>query len=89
MANITLSETPGSALSGYNKTKEVSTTSTPFIEPVFSSIDRVAGPPDTPQNFNIAQLDAQGTADNTSIRGFLRGRRPFRGLLFPRGYYNR
>jgi len=90
MANITLSETPGSALSGYNKTKEVPTTSTSFIEPVFSSIDRVFGPPDAPQNFNISQLDAQGVAaDNTSIRGFLRGRRPFRGLLFPRGYYNR
>lgn len=90
MANITLSETPGAAVFGSDKTKELSpTTATPSITPQFSSIDRVAGPADAARNFNIDELDSPGTGIKQAERGFLRGRRPFFGLLFPRGYYNR
>jgi hypothetical protein len=90
MANITLSETPGSAVFLCDKTKElVQTTATPFITPNFSSLDRVAGPAYSSRNFNIGDLDSPGTGTRKTERGFLRGRRPYFGLLFPRGYYNR
>lgn len=89
MANITLSETPTESISGFNKTKLVSNTSTAVITPEFSSVSRVSGPPVAPQNFNIADLDAPGTGTRRAERGFLGGRRPYFGLLFPRGYYNR
>lgn len=89
MANITLSETPGSAVFLCDKTKElVQTTATPFITPNFSSIQRVIGAATT-QNFNINDLGFSGTGATQSVPGFLQGRRPSFGLLFPRGYYNR
>lgn len=89
MANILLSETPQSAVSGFNKTKLTANTATGFISAVFSSLQRVAGPADAPKNFNISDLDSPGSGTRQTVRGFLRGRRPFFGLLFPRGYYNR
>ena len=91
MANITLSETPDTAVSGFNKTKLVPNTSTAVITPDFSSLDRVSGPSDAPQNFEITDLDrgSSPAERRRSERGFLRGRRPYFGLLFPRGYYNR
>lgn len=90
MPDITLSETVFPAVNGFDKTKEmVSTTQTRVVEPIFSSIERVSGPPDEPQNFNIDQLDSPGSGIKVAERGFLRGRRPQFGLLFPRGYYNR
>jgi hypothetical protein len=91
MANITLSETPGAVVSGFDTTKLIATTSTAVITPDFSSLDRVSGPPLVPQNFDITDLDkgASPRERRRSERGFLRGRRPYFGLLFPRGYYNR
>lgn len=89
MAVITLSETPGSAVSGINNTKKVANTATPVINPTFSSLDRVSGPADAPVNYNILQLDAPGSGSRKAEPGVLGGRRPPRGLLFPRGYYNR
>jgi len=91
MANITLSETPDTVVSGFNKTKLVPNTATAVITPDFSSTDRVAGPPNTPQNYDIENLDKGSSPRERrrSERGFLRGRRPYFGLLFPRGYYNR
>lgn len=89
MANKILSETPGSAIDPFSTNRLIANTSTKVINAVFSSLERVAGPANTPKNFEISQLDAPGTGTRQSIRGFLRGRRPFRGLLFPRGYYNR
>ena len=91
MASITLSETPGTAVSAVNKTKLVANTSTPFIDPDYSSVDRAVGPADPSQNYDIIDLDKGSSPRESrrSDRGFLRGRRPFFGLLFPRGYYNR
>ena len=91
MANITLSETPDAAVSGFDTTKLIANTATSVITPDFSSLDRVSGPSITPQNFDIADLDrgASPRERRRSERGFLRGRRPYFGLLFPRGYYNR
>jgi len=89
MAAITLSETPESAVVGYDKTRELPTTSIASISPTFSSITRVTGPADPPSNYILSQLDVPVSAQLKSEPGFLRGRRPPRGLLFPRGYYNR
>ena len=91
MANITLSETPDTVVSGFDKTKLVSNTATAVITPDFSSLDRVSGPALTPVNYEITDLDkgSSPAEKRRSERGFLRGRRPYFGLLFPRGYYNR
>ena len=89
MANITLSETPGSPISGFDKTKLIPNTSTAFITPEYSGTAKAIGPADAPNNYNIGDLDTIGAGDRKSERGFLRGRRPYFGLLFPRGYYNR
>ena len=43
MANITLSETPDTVVSGFNKTKLVPNTATAVITPDFSSLDREIG----------------------------------------------
>jgi len=89
MAQIILSETPGSAVS-LNKTKKVATTATAVITPKFSSVDRISSPPTNPINFNISDLGAfGGTGSRNAIPGFLQGKRPKFGLLFPRGYYNK
>ena len=91
MANITLSETPDTVVFGFDPTKLVANTATAVITPDFSSLNRVSGPPNTPQNFDIEDLDKGSSPRERrrSARGFLRGRRPYFGLLFPRGYYNR
>ena len=91
MANITLSETPDTVVSGFDSTKLVANTATAVITPEFSATSRASGPPVASQNFDIADLDKGDSPRERrrSERGFLRGRRPYFGLLFPRGYYNR
>lgn len=89
MPEIILSETPTSAVTSFDSTKKIQTTAVAVIAPTFSSIDRVSGPAEAPINFNITQLDAPGTGTRDAVRGFLQGRRPYFGLLFPRGYYNK
>ena len=95
MALITLSEAPDAPIDGFDETKLQPNTATGFISTVFSSIDRVTGEAETPKNFDINDLDFSGPLNDQPYqkrrpsRGFLRGRRPYFGLLFPRGYYNR
>ena len=95
MALITLSEAPDAPIDGFDGTKLQANTATGFISTVYSSLDRVTGEAGTPQNFDINNLDYSGPLNNQPYqkrrpsRGFLRGRRPYFGLLFPRGYYNR
>ena len=91
MANITLSETPDTVVAGLDPTKLVANTATAVITPEFSGTDRASGPAVASQNFDIEDLDkgASPRERRRSERGFLRGRRPYFGLLFPRGYYNR
>ena len=93
MANITLSETPDTVVSGFDpiQTRLVANTATAVITPEFSGTVRASGPSEAPQNFDIQDLDkgASPRERKRSERGFLRGRRPYFGLLFPRGYYNR
>ena len=91
MANITLSDygTVTTAAAGTDQTKKVESTATGFITPTYSSVTRVSSPANAPTNFNIADLTAPTTGSKASERGHLFGRRPHRGLLFPRGYYNK
>ena len=95
MALIALSEAPALPADGFDETKLQPNTATAFIATVFSSIDRVTAEAGTPNNFDINNLDYSGPQNNQPYqrrrpqRGFLRGRRPYFGLLFPRGYYNR
>ena len=88
MANITLSETPDTVVSGYDSIRFLANTATAVITPDFSSVERSTTNVSTPRNFDIADFDSAG-GDMKARRGFLRGRRPNFGLLFPRGYYNR
>lgn len=89
MAQIILSEIPESTVTGFNKTKKIQTTATPFISPTLSSIERAIKPTSLSVNFNIEQFDLPSDNVEQAEQGFLRGRRPSRGLLFPRGYFNR
>ena len=94
MALITLSEAPDAPIDGFDETRLQPNTATGFISTVFLYW-RVTGPAETPQTFDINDLDYSGPLNNQPYRkrrpqrGFLRGRRPYFGLLFPRGYYNR
>ena len=95
MALITLSETHSLPTDGFDETKLQQNTATGFIATVFSATARVTAPSGTPQTFNINNLDYSGPQNNQPYqkrrhqRGFLRGRRPYFGLLFQRGYYNK
>ena len=91
MADITISDygTVTTAVTGIDQTKMVESTATAFISPTFSSVARVTSAANAPTNFNIADLTAPTTGSKASERGHLFGRRPHRGLLFPRGYYNK
>ena len=91
MANITLADygTVTTAVTGIDQTKMVESTATPFITPTFSSVTRVSSAPNAPINFNIDDLTDPPTGSRAAERGLLFGKRPHRGLLFPRGYYNK
>jgi len=91
MADITISDygTVTTAVTGIDQTKMVESTATGFVNPTFSSVSRVTSAANAPTNFNIDDLTDPPTGSRASERGHLFGRRPHRGLLFPRGYYNK
>ena len=91
MADITLAGygTVTTAVTGVDQTKMVASTATGFITPTYSSVARTSSPANAPTNFNIGDLTDPPTGSRASERGHLFGRRPHRGLLFPRGYYNK
>ena len=91
MADITLSDygTVTTAVTGIDQTKMDESTATGFITPTYSSVTRVSSSANAPTNFNIDDLTDPPTGSRASERGHLFGRRPHRGLLFPRGYYNK
>ena len=91
MADITIADygTVTTAATGFDQTKMVASTATGFITPTYSSVARTSSPANAPTNFNIGVLTDPPTGSRASERGHLFGRRPHRGLLFPRGYYNK
>jgi len=88
MADFTFSNL-SSAVSGFTSTSLVANTNTSFIAPLFSGDARTTGsaPPGT--NYQVNLLGYGATGDYSSDKGFLTGRRPHDGLLYPRGYYNK
>jgi hypothetical protein len=91
MADITLAGygTVTTAVTGVDQTKKVASTATGFITPTYSSVARTSSSANAPTNFNIDNLTDPPTGSREAERGLLYGRRPHRGLLFPRGYYNK
>ena len=59
-------------------------TATPFVTPTFQSVTN-ATTGGTPVNHNIPAEDPI----TSSVRGWLIGRRPASGMLYPRGVYNK
>ncbi len=60
----------------------VANTNTAFLTATWSSIERVTATAGTPQNFTFTELE-------DGLRGWIYGRRPTKGLQYPRGYYNK
>ena len=91
MADITITGygTVTTAVTGSDQTKKVASTATGFITPTYSSVARTSSPANAPTNFNIGDLTDPPSGSRAAERGFLYGRRPHRGLLYPRGYYNK
>ena len=91
MADITIADygTVTTAVTGIDQTKMVESTATGFVNPTFSSVSRVTSAANAPTNFNIADLTSPPSGSRAAERGLLYGRRPHRGLLYPRGYYNK
>jgi len=92
MANIVLSGLqPTTVTDTIDQTKRFKqTTATIFVNPTFSSIQRVSNNIALSSNYNIFNLDSFSIAGNrSSTPGILTGRRPRFGQLFPRGYFNR
>ena len=86
---INLDQLTGGAASGFNTNQLVGTTNTNYVNVTYSSITRATGTASNPNNFNIQNLDDGAAGNHSAERGFLQGRRPHRGLQFPRGYYNK
>ena len=86
---INLPQLTGGTVSGFNTNQLVGTTNTNYVNVIYSSITRATATASNPNNFNIQDLDDGATGDYSAERGFLQGRRPHRGLQFPRGYYNK
>ena len=86
---INLDQLTGGTVSGFNTNQLVGTTNTNYVNVTYSSITRATGTASAPSSFNMQDLDDGATGDRSAKRGFLQGRRPHRGLQFPRGYYNK
>ncbi len=78
--------TVGSVVSGTDSTKKSSLSSA--LLATFSSTTRAQSTSASPVNYDINNLSIPSGSPK-SQRGKLRGRRPNRGLLFPRGVYGR
>ena len=73
-------------VSGTDSTKKAALSS--FASATFSSLVRAQSGSGSPVNYNITDFSTPSGSPQ-SQRGDLRGRRPHRGLLFPRGVYGR
>ena len=86
---INLPQLTGGTVSGFNTNALIGNTNTDVVNFTYSSITRATGTASNPNNFNIQNLDDGAAGNHSAERGFLQGRRPHRGLQFPRGYYNK
>lgn len=86
---INLPQLTGGTVSGFNINQLVGTTNTNYVNVTYSSITRATGTAAAPNNFTIQEIDDNSSGEHSAQRGFLQGRRPHRGLQYPRGYYNK
>ena len=88
MANFTLAQittADGTNAAHQNASIEYKqSTATAFVTPTFQSVTK-ATTGGTPVNHNIPAEDPI----TSSVRGWLIGRRPASGMLYPRGVYNK
>ena len=78
-----------SVVSGFSTTQLIANTNTDVIPTVFSGTSRAQSTATNPLNHLISDLADGATGDHSAERGFLQGRRPHKGLQYPRGYYNK
>lgn len=88
MANFTFSNLT-SVVSGFSTTQSIANTNTDFIPTTHSGSSRSQSTTTNPSNHLIANLSDGAGGSHSVEHGFLRGRRPHEGLLYPRGYYNK
>ena len=88
MADFTFSNLT-SVVSGFSTTESVATTNTDVISPVYSGSSRSQSTSTNPLNHSISDMSNGAGGSHSVEGGFLTGRRPHEGLLYPRGYYNK
>lgn len=88
MADFTFSNLT-SVVSGFSTVQLIANTNTDVIPAVYSGTSRSQSTATNPLNHLITNLSDGATGDHSAERGFLRGRRPHKGLQYPRGYYNK
>jgi hypothetical protein len=78
-----------SVVSGFSSVQLIANTNTDVISPTHTGSSRSQSTATNPQNHLITNLSDGAAGDHSAERGFLQGRRPHRGLQYPRGYYNK
>ncbi len=88
MADFTFSNLT-SVVSGFSTTQLIANTNTDVIPTVHSGTSRAQSTATNPLNHSMSAMANGATGDHSVEGGFLTGRRPHEGLLYPRGYYNK
>ena len=78
-----------SVVSGFSTIQLVANTNTDVISTVHSGTSRSQSTATNPLNHLMSDMSNGATGDHSVDSGFLRGRRPHKGLQYPRGYYNK
>ena len=88
MADFTFSNLT-SVVSGFSSVQLIANTNTDVIPTTHSGSSRSQSTATNPLNHLMSAMVDGATGDHSAERGFLRGRRPHKGLQYPRGYYNK
>ena len=88
MADFTFSNLT-SVASGFSTTQLIANTNTDVIPTVYSGTSRSQSTATNPQNHLMSDMADGAGGSHSAEGGFLTGRRPHEGLLYPRGYYNK
>jgi hypothetical protein len=88
MADFTFSNLT-SVASGFSTTQLIANTNTDVIPTVHSGTSRSQSTAKNAVNHLISDMAGGAGGSHSADGGFLTGRRPHEGLLYPRGYYNK
>ena len=88
MADFTFSNLT-SSVSVSLTTELIANTNTGFISPTYSGTSRSQSTATNPINHLMSDMAGGAGGSHSADGGFLTGRRPHEGLLYPRGYYNK